>query len=146
MDLSAPAEPLNDWNPWWRLELQAPKKAMAPHSSTFAWRIPRTGKPGGLPSMGSHRVGDDWSDLAAERPGPGAQSCHSLFKYVMLWVLANISELLLFHLEKRKAMPSWKYVQRKSYILSSTQVPLRQKTFCFHITGLRENIRTSSVT
>ena len=36
-------------------------------------------------------------------------------------------------------MPSWKYVQRKLYILSSTQVPLRQKTFCFHITGLREN-------
>ena len=30
-----------------------------------AWRIPGTGKPGGLPSMGSHRVGHDWSDLAA---------------------------------------------------------------------------------
>jgi len=31
----------------------------------FAWRIPGTGEPGGLPSMGSHRVGHDWSDLAA---------------------------------------------------------------------------------
>ena len=30
-----------------------------------AWRIPGTGEPGGLPSMGSHRVGHDWSDLAA---------------------------------------------------------------------------------
>ena len=30
-----------------------------------AWRIPGTGKPGGLPPMGSHRVGHDWSDLAA---------------------------------------------------------------------------------
>ena len=31
----------------------------------IAWRIPGTGKPGGLPSMGLHRVGHDWSDLAA---------------------------------------------------------------------------------
>ena len=38
---------------------------MATCSSVLAWRIPGTGKPGGLPSMGSHRVGHDWSDLAA---------------------------------------------------------------------------------
>ena len=38
---------------------------MATHSSVLAWRIPGMGKPGGLPSMGSHRVGHDWSDLAA---------------------------------------------------------------------------------
>ena len=38
---------------------------MATHSSVLAWRIPGTGKPGGLPSMGSHRVGHNWSDLAA---------------------------------------------------------------------------------
>ena len=38
---------------------------MATHSSAFAWRIPGMGEPGGLPSMGSHRVGHDWSDLAA---------------------------------------------------------------------------------
>ena len=41
------------------------EKEMAPHSSVLAWRIPGTGKPGGLPSMGSHRVRHDWSDLAA---------------------------------------------------------------------------------
>ena len=41
------------------------EKAMAPHSRTLAWRIPGTGEPGGLPSMGSHRVRHDWSDLAA---------------------------------------------------------------------------------
>ena len=35
---------------------------MATHSSVLAWRIPGTGEPGGLPSMGSHRVGHDWSD------------------------------------------------------------------------------------
>ena len=37
---------------------------MATHSSVLAWRIPGTGEPGGLPSMGSHRVRHDWSDLA----------------------------------------------------------------------------------
>ena len=41
------------------------EKEMATHSSVFAWRIPGTGEPGGLPSMGSHRVGHNWSDLAA---------------------------------------------------------------------------------
>ena len=38
---------------------------MATHSGVLAWRIPGTGEPDGLPSMGSHRVGHDWSDLAA---------------------------------------------------------------------------------
>ena len=41
------------------------EKEMATHSSILAWRIPGTGEPGGLPSMGSHRVGHDWRDLAA---------------------------------------------------------------------------------
>ena len=41
------------------------EKEMATHSSVLAWRIPGTGEPGGLPSMGSHRVGHDRSDLAA---------------------------------------------------------------------------------
>ena len=40
------------------------EKKMATHSSVLAWRIPVMGEPGGLPSMGSHRVGHDWSDLA----------------------------------------------------------------------------------
>ena len=38
---------------------------MATHSSVLAWRIPGTAEPGGLSSMGSHRVGYDLSDLAA---------------------------------------------------------------------------------
>ena len=38
---------------------------MATHSSALAWKIPWTEEPGGLPSMGSHRVRHDWSDLAA---------------------------------------------------------------------------------
>ena len=48
---------------------------MATHSSVLAWRIPGTGKPGGLPSLGSHRVGHDWSDLAAAAAEQGTVPC-----------------------------------------------------------------------
>ena len=41
------------------------EKEMATHYSVLAWRIPGTGEPGGLPSMGLHRAGHDWHDLAA---------------------------------------------------------------------------------
>ena len=43
------------------------EKEMATHSSVLAWRIPGTGEPGGLPSMGLHRVGHDPHDLAANK-------------------------------------------------------------------------------
>ena len=45
------------------------EKEMATHSSVLAWRIPGTGEPGGLPSLRSHRVGHDWSHLAAAAAG-----------------------------------------------------------------------------
>ena len=41
---------------------------MATHSGVLAWRIPGTGEPGGLPSMGLHRVGHDCSDTAPATP------------------------------------------------------------------------------
>ena len=49
------------WETWVRfLGQEDPlEKEMATDSSVFAWRIPGTAKPGGLPSMGSHRVGHD---------------------------------------------------------------------------------------
>ena len=53
---------------------------MATHSSVLAWRIPGMGEPGGLPSMGSHRVGRDWSDLAV---------------YICPWYFLNLSYPLL---------------------------------------------------
>ena len=46
------------------------KKEMATHSSVLAWRIPGMVEPGGLPSMGSHRVGHNWSNLAAAAAVP----------------------------------------------------------------------------
>ena len=72
-----------DWGAWWAavhgvaktwtrlsdftfsFHYHALEKEMATHSSVLAWRIPGTGEPGGLPSMGLHRVGHDWCDSAA---------------------------------------------------------------------------------
>ena len=48
-----------------QLHFHALEKEMATHSSVLAWRIPGTAEPGGLPSMGLHRAGQDSSDLAA---------------------------------------------------------------------------------
>ena len=54
---------------------------MATHSSVLVWRIPGMEEPGGLPSMGSHRVGHDLSDLAA---APGLRNCVGIY---VLWHL-----------------------------------------------------------
>ena len=55
---------------------------MATHSSVLAWRTPRMGEPGGLPSMGSHKVEHDWSDLAAVAAA-----------YILLFILNFGSEI-----------------------------------------------------
>ena len=81
------------------------EKEMATHSSVPAWRIPGTGKPGGLPPMGSHRVGHDWSDLAA---AAAAASCGSLSSAVSLdrkawvtgiWIYFGFKHIWLFSKE-----------------------------------------------
>ena len=54
MKQSGTEEVRGSWSP-------RPEKAMAPHSSTLAWKNPRTEEPGGLQSMGSLRVGHDWA-------------------------------------------------------------------------------------
>ena len=54
---------LNDFT--FTFQFHALEKEMATHSSVLAWRIPGMAEHGGLPSMGLHRVGHDWSDLAA---------------------------------------------------------------------------------
>ena len=50
---------------------------MATHSSVLAWRIPGMGEPGGLPSVGSHRVGHDGSNLAAAAAAAAAAASQS---------------------------------------------------------------------
>ena len=63
---------LNDFT--FTFHFHALEKEMATHSSVLAWRIPGMGEPGGLPSTGSHRVGHDWSDLAAANSGNGSSN------------------------------------------------------------------------
>ena len=55
---------------------------MATHSSVLAWRIPGTREPGELPSLGSHRVGHNWSDLAAAAAYPR----HTCFTYISIYI------------------------------------------------------------
>ena len=67
------------------LHSPAYENEMETHSSVLAWRIPETGEPGGLLSMGSHRVGHHWSDLVAAaatyRPPRGNSTKASCFSY-----------------------------------------------------------------
>ena len=58
------------------------EKEMATHSSVLAWRIPATEEPGGLPSMGSHRVGHNWSDLAVAAAAEKNIDCEATSKLV----------------------------------------------------------------
>ena len=60
------------------------EKEMATHSSVLAWRIPGTAEPGGLLSMGSHRIGHDWSDLAA--------AVANKIKQPILWQVINFKD------------------------------------------------------
>ena len=62
------------------------EKEMATHSSVPAWKIPWTEKPGRLQSMGSHRVGHDWSDLAVAAAAM-PRSVFLLFSSRSLWYL-----------------------------------------------------------
>ena len=71
------------------------EKEMATHSSVLAWRIPWTEKPGRLQSMGSHRVGHDWSDLAAAAAATCLNSVQSLSR-VQLFATPWIAALQAF--------------------------------------------------
>ena len=95
------------------------EKEMATHSSILAWRIPGTEEPGGLPSMGLHRVGHDWRDLAAaaaclvnlwdphHRPHPGSATCNQwgtcnsqlLCEEQKIWIQYVAPQLLKLSLE-----------------------------------------------
>ena len=55
----------SDSTEWLHFHFSALEKEMATHSSVLPWRLPGMAEPGGLPSVGSHRVGYNWSDLAA---------------------------------------------------------------------------------
>ena len=88
---------------------------MATHSSVLAWRIPGIGEPGGLPSLGSHRVRHDWSDFAVavadpqwnevweahQRISQGLSAGEDLsepltYTHLLFWWKKNLSDLFEF--------------------------------------------------
>ena len=75
------------------------EKEMATHSSVLAWRIQGMGEPGGLPSMGLHRVGHDWSDLAT--------AAAVLLEY--FWRISAVHSYFLFALLLQKGSIPWDY-------------------------------------
>ena len=74
------------------------EKEMATHSSVLAWRIPGMAEPGGLPSLGSHRVGHDWSNLAAAAVAVYICQCYSLTLSHPLLLLCLQVHFLHLHL------------------------------------------------
>ena len=78
---------------------------MATHSSVLAWRIPGTGEPGGLPSMASHRVGHDWSNLAA---AAAASKVNVTVLSSKFW-----SNLLLSQGNQNKMLMYWSHYRKK---------------------------------
>ena len=89
------------------------EKEMATHSSVLAWRIPGTGKPGGLPSVGLHRVGHNWSDLAAAA------------------AVLSIDEITQEKFEKRTK--SRAHIREDMGILHQDEVPELERKYCIHI-------------
>ena len=110
------------------------EKEMTTHSSILAWRIPGTGDPSGLPSMGSHRVGHDWSDLAA-----AAASFQSL--YIFIQCRQNMVFYFNSHaLRHRKIMTNSveiAFINRMTHVHSSyLKLVIIQDFFIFHSLGL----------
>ena len=73
------------------------EKEMATYSSVLAWRIPGTAEPGGLPSLGSHRVWHDWSDLAAA----AAALCENLSSCVCMICVHFHASILYLKITKK---------------------------------------------
>ena len=91
------------------------------HSSVLAWRIPGTGEPGGLWSMGSHRVGHDWSDLAVSMGCIAGNHYHHVVNFYNSTALKNNISML------------WTKGRRTSWdLLSSCANCLLGKRLGFH--------------
>ena len=79
---------------------------MAIHSSVLAWRIPGTGEPGGLPCMGWHRVGHNWSNLAA--PAAAGWLGKALWWYFTEETWSNTTSSVPYVIFTFKRKPLWK--------------------------------------
>ena len=93
------------------------EKEMATHSSVLAWRIPATGEPGGLLSLGSYRVGHGWSDLAAAAANIRKAPHHrKLFKCWALRVTRKMKFGKGYSKEKRALTTQRKFSNQIKYL------------------------------
>ena len=122
--LAQPRTQLSDFT--FTFHFHALVKAMATHSSVLAWRIPGTGEPGGLPSMGSHRVGHDWRNLAAAAAQPQ-------------WLGGNLAHQSYYYWENRVFRGwrnFWFCLLLRDWIMSQVQ--------CLNILGMMQNLRMNA--
>ena len=89
------------------------EKEMATHSNVLSWRIPGMVEAGGLPSMGSHRVGHDWSDLAAAAGGEAMETATDF-----IFLVSKITADGDWSHEIKKMLAPWKksYDQSRQHI------------------------------
>ena len=85
---------------------------MATHFGVLAWRVPWTEEPGGLQSMGSHRVGHDWSDLAVST----VSFCFIHIKTAIKWI--NICDYYVFLIISLWNHPNFIIMKRLSLLYS----------------------------
>ena len=91
------------------------EKEMITHSSVLAWRIPGTREPGELPSTGSHRVGHDWSDLAAAVISfdfPSTFSSNIMFLQTIMYIKDGPLQF----------QTNWRVLCSQHYLLSTTSL------------------------
>ena len=105
---------------------------MAPHSSTLAWKIPWTEDPGGLRSMRSHRVGDDWSASIAyiNFEGPFSPSSgEKQYRHLNGWVCPEIRR----GLQARRLLEEWLQRIQVPYLPLTTMNLRLHVAFCFSV-------------
>ena len=122
-----------------RTSIWSPLVYLTTRSSVLAWRIPGTVEPDGLPSMGSHRVGHDWSDLAAaavyltedfSSSVISSWTCKVLFFFLSLFLqndynLKDFISRLLFSQNLTLKYPLLKFIQSKNY--ETKAIPQNEK-------------------
>ena len=99
---------------------------MATHSSVLAWRIPGTGEPGGLPSLGSHRVGHDWSDLAA-----AAAACMGWESWTIKKAECQRIDAFKFWYWRRLLRVPWTAERSNQSILKESTLNIHWKDWCW---------------
>ena len=101
------------------------EKEMATQSSILAWRIPGTGEPSGLPSMGSNSVGHDWRDLAAAAAAVFTKNlCVYIHKNIGLWFFSCVVFFGLVWYQGNNGLIKW---SRRIIFLGVSQVALAVK-------------------